>query len=56
MRKIKLIFDNGDYLITRVVMTDDEIYSYYLGKKFCFLDNYDDAENLITVVRIKFLN
>lgn len=56
MRTIKVTFDNDDYLITRINGTEEEIERYYLNKKFCFLDDYDDTEKLHTAIKIEFLD
>lgn len=56
MKTIKVIFDNDDYLITRFYGTEEEIEQYYLNRKFCFLDDYDDAERLHTAIEIEFLD
>lgn len=56
MKKIKLTMLNGDILITTVNLSEDEVFSYYTGKKYCLLDEYDDTDILTEVVRIEFLN
>lgn len=56
MKTIKVIFDNNDYLITRINGTVEEIERYYLNKKLCFLDDYDDTEKLQYAIKIEFLD
>lgn len=34
MRTIKIIFEDGDYVITRINASVEEIENYYLGKHF----------------------
>ena len=53
---IKVTFDHGDYCLTEINGTKEEVGEYYLGKSFNFGDTdakpYDDMHK---AVRVEFL-
>lgn len=44
MKTIKVIFENGNSLTTRINGTEDEIRAYYVGKVFNIGDVEDDLQ------------
>jgi hypothetical protein len=50
-REATIYYDDGDYTVTRINGTDEEIADYYLGKVFTREDN-DGTEHRRTAVRV----
>ncbi len=49
MKTIKVIFENGNSLTTRINGTEDEIKAYYVGKVFNLGCVEDDLQKVIGV-------
>jgi len=53
MKTIKVIYSNGDYTITKINGTKDEIEAYYIGNAF---NVGITSDNLVICTRVEFLN
>lgn len=49
MNEYKIIFENGDYLYTRMNATLDEAKAYYLGKLFNLGSVGDDMQKCVSL-------
>lgn len=59
MRSIKVIFDDGDSLLTNINGTDEEIKSYYLGadgKGLPFNVGFGPGDNMKKTTEVIFLD
>lgn len=57
MRTVKVIFADGNSLVTSINGTDDEIRAYYIGKEFNFGDTEaHPKDKMVKAVYVEFLD
>lgn len=52
MLTIKVMFEDGDYLITRINLSLEEAKNYYIGNKFNLGIVEDDFKTCINIIEI----
>lgn len=52
MLKLKVIFEDGDYLITRINLDITEARKYYVGNRFNFGIAEDNFKRCIDIIKI----
>jgi hypothetical protein len=57
MRTVRINYNDGNWTLTDINGTDEEIRRYYVGKQFNFGDNdFDQDDDLKTVISVEFIS